>query len=42
MKFPEEFFSRGTNDSSTKFIAASSALDFYERLVKVIIIFSQF
>ena len=31
MSFPDEFYSRGTNDSATKFVAAAEALKFYER-----------
>ena len=31
MPFPDEFYSRGTNDSQTKYIAASNALQFYDR-----------
>jgi len=32
MPFPDEFYSRGTNDSQTKYIAASNALHFYDRI----------
>ena len=31
LPFPDEFYSRGTNDSATKYIAATNALEFYER-----------
>ena len=31
MPFPDEFYSRGTNDSATKYIAAANALEFYDR-----------
>jgi len=32
LPFPDEFYSRGTNDSATKYIAATNALQFYHRI----------
>lgn len=31
LPFPNEFYSPGTNDSATKYIAAANALQFYNR-----------